>query len=199
MSQNDHTFALFDPPQNGSHSMTPWRTTFSNACASICATGSVGWGSCRERTPHPATVVTGIVGEICIPRYILQTLGSPVTSHRQDYYIFSKGSQPKPSFATLTGKGDNPENIWIKHISNKNTMNQPKKKLKVNFWIKEHGNMFFWTLNWKTKKQVIQKGRSSSSKKHSDSTWTKRVEENSLQMGGYLSSKNHGHEKWVYL
>ena len=27
---------------------------------------------------------------------------------RINYYIFSRGSQPKPSFATVTGRGDNP-------------------------------------------------------------------------------------------
>ena len=32
----------------------------------------------------------------------------PSNSHHQDYYIFSRGSQPKPSFATVTGRGDNP-------------------------------------------------------------------------------------------
>ncbi len=38
-------------------------------------------------------------------------LGCPPSqdsSHHQDYYIFSRGSQPKPSFATVTGRGDNP-------------------------------------------------------------------------------------------
>ena len=36
------------------------------------------------------------------------TLGLPPTqdaSHHQDYYIFSRESQPKPSFATVTGWG----------------------------------------------------------------------------------------------
>ena len=28
----------------------------------------------------------------------------PSNSHHQDYYIFSRGSQPKPSFATVTGR-----------------------------------------------------------------------------------------------
>ena len=32
----------------------------------------------------------------------------PSNSDHQDYYIFSRESQPKPSFATITGKGDNP-------------------------------------------------------------------------------------------
>ena len=47
------------------------------------------------------------------PKVYSTNLGFPSgKSHHQDYYIFSKGShQPKPSFATLTGKGDNPENI----------------------------------------------------------------------------------------
>ena len=38
-------------------------------------------------------------------------LGCPPSqdsSHHQDYYIFSRGSQPKPSFATVAGRGDNP-------------------------------------------------------------------------------------------
>ena len=29
-------------------------------------------------------------------------------SHHQDCYVFSRESQPKPSFATVTGRGDNP-------------------------------------------------------------------------------------------
>ena len=40
----------------------------------------------------------------------LHTLGCPPSqdaSHHQDYYIFSRGSQPKPSFATVTGRGGN--------------------------------------------------------------------------------------------
>ena len=39
------------------------------------------------------------------------TLGCPPaqdSSHHQDYSVFSRGSQPKPSFATVTGRGDNP-------------------------------------------------------------------------------------------
>ncbi len=39
------------------------------------------------------------------------TLGLPPTqdsSHHQDYYIFSRESQPKPSFATVTGRGVDP-------------------------------------------------------------------------------------------
>ena len=32
------------------------------------------------------------------------------SSHHQDYSIFSRGSQPKPSFVTVTGRGDNPIN-----------------------------------------------------------------------------------------
>ena len=34
---------------------------------------------------------------------VVYTLG-----HHQDYYIFSRGSQTKPSFATVPGRGDNP-------------------------------------------------------------------------------------------
>ena len=49
---------------------------------------------------------------------MVNTLGCPPSqdsSHHQDYYIISGGSQPKPSFATVTGRGDNPRNtpiIW---------------------------------------------------------------------------------------
>ena len=45
------------------------------------------------------------------------TLGLPPTqdsSHHQDYYIFSRESQPKPLFATVTGRGDNPSYTRIK-------------------------------------------------------------------------------------
>ena len=34
---------------------------------------------------------------------------SPSKSHHQEYYIFSRESQPKPSFLTVTGRGDNPK------------------------------------------------------------------------------------------
>ncbi len=42
---------------------------------------------------------------------ILYNLGCPPSqdsSHHQDYYILGRESQPKPSFATVTGRGDNP-------------------------------------------------------------------------------------------
>ena len=32
----------------------------------------------------------------------------PSNSDHQDYFMFSRGFQAKPSFATITGKGDNP-------------------------------------------------------------------------------------------
>ena len=32
----------------------------------------------------------------------------PSNSHHQDCYVFSRGSRTKPSFATVTGRGDNP-------------------------------------------------------------------------------------------
>ena len=32
----------------------------------------------------------------------------PSNSHHQDHYIFTRESQPKPSFATVIGRGDNP-------------------------------------------------------------------------------------------
>ncbi len=41
-----------------------------------------------------------------IMRYDLGCPPAQDSSHHQDYYIFSRGSQPKPSFAT--GRGDNP-------------------------------------------------------------------------------------------
>ena len=37
----------------------------------------------------------------------------PSNSHHQDFQIFSTGSQPKPSFASITGKGDNPKYVVI--------------------------------------------------------------------------------------
>ena len=36
-----------------------------------------------------------------------------VIIHHQDVYIFSKGSQAKPLFSTITGKGDNPNDNWL--------------------------------------------------------------------------------------
>ena len=41
---------------------------------------------------------------------ILWVVPLPSNIYHQDYYIFSRGSQPKPSFATVTGRGDNPRN-----------------------------------------------------------------------------------------
>ena len=40
--------------------------------------------------------------------YIYWVVPPPRNSHHQDYYIFSRGSRTKPSFATVTGRGDNP-------------------------------------------------------------------------------------------
>ena len=43
------------------------------------------------------------------------TLGLPPTldaSHHQDYYIFSRESRTKPSFATVTGWGVDPKYTW---------------------------------------------------------------------------------------
>ncbi len=41
---------------------------------------------------------------------------APSNSHHQDCYGFSRGSQPKPSLATVTGRGDNPmDHIKTKH------------------------------------------------------------------------------------
>ena len=39
---------------------------------------------------------------------IVWVVPPPSNSHHQDYSIFSRASQPKPSFATVTGRGDNP-------------------------------------------------------------------------------------------
>ena len=39
---------------------------------------------------------------------ILWVVPPPSNSHHQDYCIFSRRSQPKPSFATVTVRGDNP-------------------------------------------------------------------------------------------
>ena len=42
------------------------------------------------------------------------TLGCPPSqdaSHHQDYFIFSRDPY-KPSFATVTGSGDNPRSMW---------------------------------------------------------------------------------------
>ncbi len=39
---------------------------------------------------------------------IVWVVPPPNNSHHQDYYVFSRRSQPKPSFATVTGRGDNP-------------------------------------------------------------------------------------------
>ena len=44
-------------------------------------------------------------------RGICWVLPPPSNSHHQDYYIFSRESQPKPSFATVTGRGDNPRYV----------------------------------------------------------------------------------------
>ena len=43
----------------------------------------------------------------------------PSNSHHQDNYIFSRGSQPKPSFATVTGRGDNPRYICKDSLTEK--------------------------------------------------------------------------------
>ena len=37
----------------------------------------------------------------------------PSNSHHQDYYIFNRESQPKPSFATVAGRGDNPSHSYF--------------------------------------------------------------------------------------
>ncbi len=41
----------------------------------------------------------------------------PSNSHHQDYYIFSRGSQPKPSFATGILGGGTTQNIWQKTLN----------------------------------------------------------------------------------
>ena len=46
-------------------------------------------------------------------RGILGCPPSQDASHHQDYYIFSRGSRAKPSFATVTGRGDNPSGIEL--------------------------------------------------------------------------------------
>ena len=46
-------------------------------------------------------------------RGILGCPPSQDASHHQDYYIFSRGSRTKPSFATVTGRGDNPSGIEL--------------------------------------------------------------------------------------
>ena len=59
-------------------------------------------------------VVTSTRRLVCIVTFDFDdyyNLGCPPAqhaSHHQDYYIFSRGSQPKPSFATVTRRGDNP-------------------------------------------------------------------------------------------
>ena len=37
----------------------------------------------------------------------------PSNSEHQDYFIFSRGSQPKPSFATVTGREPQPMYMYI--------------------------------------------------------------------------------------
>ena len=49
-----------------------------------------------------------LVATLC---YILGCPPAQDSSHHKDYCIFSRGSQPKPSFATVTGRGDNPSYI----------------------------------------------------------------------------------------
>ena len=44
----------------------------------------------------------------CGFKALLWVIPLPSNSHHQDYSIFSRESQAKPSFATVTGKGDNP-------------------------------------------------------------------------------------------
>ena len=64
----------------------------------ICLRSSESWG-----------IFSGGPGGI--PGVIIYYLGLPPTqdaSHHQDYYIFSRESQPKPSFATVTGWGVDP-------------------------------------------------------------------------------------------
>ena len=42
---------------------------------------------------------------------------SQYASDHLDYFMFSRGFQAKPSFATITGKGDNPNNRIVNPIS----------------------------------------------------------------------------------
>ncbi len=58
--------------------------------------------------------------------YIIWVFPLPGNSHHQDYYIFSRGSRTKPSFATVTGRRDNPiYNIMQKTLQSKKIPTDP--------------------------------------------------------------------------
>ncbi len=48
--------------------------------------------------------------------YVLGCPPAQDASHHQDCYVFSRGSRPKPSFATVTGRGDNPTYVFVPHV-----------------------------------------------------------------------------------
>ena len=54
----------------------------------------------------------GFKGDEILPSFIgiIWVVPLPSNSHHQDHYIFSRESRTKPSFATVTGRGDNPRN-----------------------------------------------------------------------------------------
>ena len=62
-----------------------------------------------QRVTHEHLYPTLTIG------YVLGRPPAQDASHYQDWYciFFSKGSRTKPSFVTVTGKGDNPRDIYI--------------------------------------------------------------------------------------
>lgn len=55
------------------------------------------------------------IGLMTLKKCILWLIPLPTHSHYQGYYMYSRGFQPKPSFAIITGKGDTqdiPQKTW---------------------------------------------------------------------------------------
>ena len=99
---------LLTYPLKATHSLVPTKFT------SQKPHGSPRW--CALRCLRPPAIVrhgrltslfTKNIGSDFGTRYTLGCPPSQDASHHQDYYIFSRDPY-KPSFATVTGRGDNP-------------------------------------------------------------------------------------------
>ena len=85
----------------------------------------------------------------CCPQQSLLWLVTwvvPSNSQHQDCYIFCRGSQPKPSFATITGMGDSPTYnhlltgmilqawFWVLDFCQFSTPTHKSTDMKLGFW-----------------------------------------------------------------
>ncbi len=68
----------------------------------------------------------------------------PSNSHHQEYYIFNRESQPKPSFATVTGRGPHPKNTIIRDLPQ--VSRSPGSQVRSTFEVLEHAVSGYWRM-----------------------------------------------------